>query len=498
VNRAYVAGDISTIAEDGPSTDRAGAPVHDHDQGPVTRPAGAHLPLDPGPGQARALLEQAVALLAGHHDGLAHRPANAHADPTVLIERLARERPGSPRTPEEVFAVLTEVVGSGRESTSGGELAYIPGSGLLTSAVAELVASGLNRYTGVPGIAPAAVALEAGVLRWLCDLFDLPGTAQGILLSGGSIANLSAIVAARDRLGATAGGRVYVGAQAHASVRKAARIAGLWPDQVRVCPAGDGLRLDVEAVRLAIKEDLADGHRPTAIVAAAGTTNAGAIDPLCELADLAEEFGAWLHVDAAYGGFFQLTERGRERLAGIERADSITLDPHKSLFLPFGTGALLVRDRADLHRSFAEDADYLRDLDDTDDLPDFSQLTPELTRAWRGLRLWLPLQLHGVETFRAALDDKLDLAEAAWHRLDADPRVNTWGRPDLSVVAFRVHGDDAAQDAVLERVNGHGPVRLSSTVIDDAVALRLAVLSHRTDATHVGRALDLVDRALAV
>lgn len=467
-----------------------------HERAPAQSTPQEPLPLDPGPGQTRDLLDRAVALLSGHFDGLAHRPANGHAAPGGLVDRLAHEHPGAPRSPQEAFEVIAEVVDAGRESTSGGELAYIPGSGLLSSAVAELVASGLNRYTGLPGLAPAAVALEAGVLDWLCELFELPATAQGVLLSGGSIANLSAIVAARERLDDAAGVRIYVGAHAHASVRKAARIAGLSSDQIRVCATGDGLRLDAEAVRLAIKDDVADGYRPMAIVAAAGTTNAGAIDPLDELADLAEETGAWLHVDAAYGGFFQLTERGRQRLSGIERADSITLDPHKSLFLPFGTGALLVRDRADLQRAFAEDADYLRDLDGTDELPDFSQLTPELTRAWRGLRLWLPLQLHGVDAFRAALDDKLDLAEAAWRRLEADPRVETLGRPDLSIVTFRAHGDDATQDALLERVNGHGSVRLSSTMIDGAVALRLAVLSHRTDATHVDGALDLVDAAL--
>lgn len=464
---------------------------------PPPEPEGATgLPLDPSPSQTGELLDQAMALLAGHLEGLATRPANRHADPGALIERLARQRPGEARTPEAAFDELAEVVAAGRESTSGGELAYIPGSGLVTSAVADLVASTLNRYTGLPGIAPAAVALEAGVLRWLCELFALPDTSQGVLLSGGSMANLSALVAARERLGDASAARVYVGAQAHASVRKAARIAGLREEQIRVCDSADGLRLDAEAVRLAIKQDLTDGYEPMAIVAAAGTTNAGAIDPLGALADLAEELGVWLHVDAAYGGFFQLTDRGRQRLSGIERADSITLDPHKSLFLPFGTGALLVRDRTDLQRAFAEDADYLRDLDDGAQLPDFSQLTPELTRAWRGLRLWLPLQLHGVDAFRAALDEKLDLAQEAWTRLEADPRITTWGAPDLSVVPFHGPGGDEEQDALLARVNRHGEVRLSSTMIHDRVAMRLAVLSHRTGPDAVATAVDLVLGAL--
>jgi aromatic-L-amino-acid/L-tryptophan decarboxylase len=458
----------------------------------------AALPLEPSPSQVRDLLDQVLSVLDGHTAGRL-QPGTVPAEgPDELVRRLVDQRPGGAVSPRETFELLAEVVAADGGPSSGGDLAYIPGSGLATSAVADLLASALNRYTGLPGIAPAAVALEAGVLRWLCETFRLPPTSQAVLLSGGSVANLSALVAARERLATVDRARVYVGVHAHASVRKAARIAGLRADQVRVCASSDGLRLDPEAVRLAIKEDLADGWRPMAIVAAAGTTNAGAVDPLDALADLACEVGTWLHVDAAYGGFFQLTERGGARLSGIERADSITLDPHKSLFLPFGTGALLVRDRDDLRRAFAEDADYLRDLDDGAGLPDFSELTPELTRAWRGLRLWLPLQLHGVAAFTEALDERLTLAEQAWTHLEADARVRTWGAPDLSIVPFRAAGDDATQDRLLARINAHGAVRLSSTVIDGDVALRLAVLSHRTSDATVSQALRLIDAGLDV
>lgn len=468
----------------------------DPSRSPSPAGAAAPLPLEPSVEQARGLVDRAMALLGEHLTGLGERDSGPHREPGALVQRLVDQRPGDAVSSDEALEVVAEVLAAGRESTAAGELAYIPGSGLVTSAVADLIASTLNRYTGLPGIAPAAVALEEGVLRWLCETFDLPPRSQAVLLSGGSIANLSALVAARERLGTVRHARVYVGAHAHASVRKAARIAGLGPEQVRICGSADGLRLDPEAVRLAVKEDLADGWRPMAIVAAAGTTNAGAVDPLNELADLAGEVGTWLHVDAAYGGFFQLTGRGRARLAGIERADSITLDPHKSLFLPFGTGALLVRDRGDLQRAFAEDADYLRDLDAADELPDFSELTPELTRAWRGLRLWLPLQLHGVAAFEATLDERLTLAEEAWRHLEADPRLRTWGPPDLSIVPFRTEGDDRAQDRLLSRINRHGSVRLSSTVIDGEVALRLAVLSHRTSPATVSQALDLIRHGL--
>ena len=454
---------------------------------------------DPPPAQAEALLAAAWELVASLAAGGAQRDVLGHPRGEDLAQQLVASRPpASPTTVDGALGTIAEILATGVDNAAPGELAYIPGSGLLASAVADLIAGVANRYTGLAGFTPAAVALEQGVLRWLTELFGLPDTAQGLLLSGGSAANLTALVAARDvhAPGRADAACVYVGQHAHASVRKAARIAGLRPEHVRVCTSTDGLRLDPEAVRIAIKQDLADGLVPVAVVGAAGTTNAGVVDPLPELAAVAGEHGVWFHVDAAYGGFFQLTTRGRERLTGIEQADSITLDPHKSLFLPFGTGALLVRERDHLAATFAEDADYLRDHDqDPEALPDFSAISPELTRQWRGLRLWLPLTLHGTDAFAAALDSTLDLATWAAAELAEEPGVEVVSPPELSILTFRLRGDDGLQDAALARIHADGHVRLSSTVIDGRVVLRLAVLSHRTTADTVARAVTLIRRA---
>lgn len=455
---------------------------------------------DPDPDQTQALLSSVADLVSDLVAGTPTDAVSGHPSGTRLAEALLHHRPGEPVDVDEALDLVRSVLATGSRNGAPGELAYIPGSGLLTAALGELIALTANRYTGMAGFSPAAVALEQSVLRWLTELFGLPERAQAVLTSGGSMANLSALVAARERLAPNAAHRasVYVGDHAHASVRKAARIAGIPATQVRVCASADGLRLDPEAVRIAIKQDLTDGLVPVAIVAAAGTTNAGAVDPLPALADLAGELGVWFHVDAAYGGFFQLTARGRERLTGIERADSVTLDPHKSLFLPFGTGALIVRERDDLARAFSEEADYLRDhTDDLDRLPDFSSITPELTRSWRGLRLWLPLQLHGVDAFRVALDRALDLAAWAADDLDACQDIEVVGHPDLSIVTFRVRGDDQAQDRLLRAVNESGQVRLSSTVIDGRVTLRFAVLNHRTGSEVVDLALRTIRAAAA-
>ena len=454
---------------------------------------------DPAPAQAEALLAAAGELVGELAAARAHGAVLGRPHGAELAAQLVAARPqASPTSIDGALDTIRSVLATGVDNAAPGELAYIPGSGLLAAAVADLIAGVANRYTGLAGFTPAAVALEQGLLRWLTELFGLPATAQGLLLSGGSAANLTALVAARDRHapGAADAACIYVGQHAHASVRKAARIAGIRPGHVRVCASNDGLRLDPVAVQVAIKQDQADGLLPVAVVGAAGTTNAGAIDPLVELAGVAAQTGIWFHVDAAYGGFFQLTERGRARLAGIELADSITLDPHKSLFLPFGTGALLVRDRDHLAATFAEDADYLRDhADEPDALPDFSAISPELTREWRGLRLWLPLTLHGTDAFARALDGALDLAAWAAAELTGEPGIEVVSQPELSILTFRLHGDDALQDAALARIHADGNVRLSSTVIDGRVVLRLAVLSHRTTADTVAHAVRLIRTA---
>lgn len=254
-----------------------------------------------------------------------------------------------------------------------------------------------------------------------------------------------------------------------------------------------------------VTADRAAGRKPFCVVASAGTTNTGTIDPLPAIAAVATEEDLWLHVDAAYGGFFQLTARGRQRLRGIERADSLVLDPHKGLFLPFGTGCLLVRDGEQLRRAHSgETAHYLQDIDDAG-VPNFADHGPELTRDFRGLRLWLPLHLHGLGAFRAALDEKLDLAELVFDELSGERHLRVPLRPDLSTVAFRCSlpgrtpdAEDAATEELLRRVNAEQRVLLSSTRISGRYVGRIAILNHRTDGDRVCEAVTAVRHATAL
>jgi aromatic-L-amino-acid decarboxylase len=353
--------------------------------------------------------------------------------------------------------------------------------------------------------APALVQMEQDVLRWLCDLFDLPAEANGILTSGGSLANFSAIVTARRAMLPEdfLAGTLYISEQAHASVAKAASLAGFPIANVRRVAVTPELRMDVEACARMMEADRAAGMQPFCVVASAGTTNTGAIDPLDDLATLCEDAGVWLHADAAYGGFFQLTERGRKRFGGIERADSITLDPHKGMFLPYGTGSLVVRDGALLREAHYSGAPYLQDvIADGDILPNFSEYSPELSRDFRGLRVWLPLQLHGVDAFRDALDEKLDLAVLVADELRRSSALDLPWDPELSIVALRLtsrsadaEAENARNRALLERINASKRVFLSSTMIDGRFTLRIAILSHRTHRDRIEEAIDIVRSA---
>jgi aromatic-L-amino-acid/L-tryptophan decarboxylase len=455
-------------------------------------------PLEPALDQMRAMGEAAVRLLERFVRDLPDAPAVDLDGALDRAEEVRRPPPDRGRRFDEVLGQVWRAAEKGFNTAGPGYLAYIPGGGLYAAALGDFLASGLNRFVGLWSPAPALAQIEWTVLRWLGELFGYPESMRGILTSGGSMSNLSAIVTARvARLGDDfLDGTMYVTDQTHASVTKAARLAGLPARSVRTVPTDRALRMDVDAFRSMVKEDRDAGRRPFLAVPSAGTTNTGAVDPLAETAAVAEEEGLWTHVDGAYGGFFQMTERGRDRFRGIERADSITLDPHKAMFLPYGTGALLVRDGTLLRDAHAAEGDYLQDLRSEEEIPNFTEYSPELSRPFRGLSMWLPLQLHGVDAFRSALDEKLDLAGFVHRELRAMPELEVPWEPELSVVAFRLAGgDDRRNAALLDRINGSRRVFLSSTRIGGRHWIRVCIVSHRTHRDRVEEAVDIIGAA---
>ncbi len=461
----------------------------------------AMLPLDPAPEDMRAMGETALEYLIGFIEGLDDAPAEATEGAIELARELRAAPPERGGDFASVFDEAQRAIAHTFEYAGPGYLAYIPGGGLYTAALADFLAQGVNRYVGLWQPSPAVVQIEENVTRWLCDVFDYPSGSQGLLLSGGSMANLSAMVTARHaKLGEDfLDGTYYVSEQAHASVTKAATIAGFSKRNLRIVPTDAELRMDPEALRALVREDGAAGLRPFLVAPSAGTTNTGAIDPLDAIADIAADEGLWMHVDGAYGGFFQLTDRGRAAFHGIERSDSVTLDPHKGMFLPYGTGGLVVRDGQALRDAHYEGAAYLQDLPPTGELPNYSEYSAELSRDWRGLRVWFPLRLHGVAAFREALDEKLDLAQVVVEALEADPNIEVCWRPQLSTVAFRLAGDadDDRQAEFLRRINASKRVFLSSTRIHGRYVLRICIVSHRTHRDRIDECIEIVAKAAA-
>ncbi|HZD22453.1 MAG TPA: aminotransferase class V-fold PLP-dependent enzyme [Acidimicrobiia bacterium] len=455
-------------------------------------------PLEPDREQRSQLAEEVLAYLNDWFDRAAEMEASGEHLDAATLQSFRQPPQEHGRELKEVLEILDRAGVDGIYHPSGGHLSYIPNAGLYTSALADFLATGLNRYTGVTTAAPGFAAIEYGVVDWMCSIFDLGPDAAGLLLSGGSMANLTGIVTARttvlgDHFDT---GVIYVTPHTHHSAAKAARLAGFRSDQVVAVDVDENLRMSVNALEERIDADTAGGRRPFLVVASAGTTDTGTIDPLPEIADLVADKDMWMHVDAAYGGFFQLTDRGRVRLGGIERADTIALDPHKGLSIPFGVGALIARDEARLVDAHLGRGAYLKDEDTHEGIRDIASLGPELSRPFRGLAVWLPLQLHGVGPFRDALDIALDVAEHAYDRIRGVNGVQARWEPDLSIVAFGFD-DDAAGRAAWEAVNADRQVHLSPTIVDDRFILRFAVLNRRTTTDHIDHAIDIIEKVLA-
>jgi aromatic-L-amino-acid decarboxylase len=442
-----------------------------------------------------------------HIEGLSSIPA-FDVDGAAEVAAVARQdRPGPPWALEEVLDLLFDRLAPKSFNNPGPRfMAYVPGGGLFHSAVADLVADVLNRYVTVWAAAPGLAQLETNVLRWFCDMVGYPESAAGFLSSGGSIANFSAVVTARsERLGEEiARGTVYVSDQTHHSVLKAARLAGIPASNVRAIGVERDLRIRTVELEERIAADRERGLAPFLLVGNGGTTNTGAVDPLPELAAIARRHRLWLHVDAAYGGFFVLTERGRARLLGLELADSITLDPHKGLFLPYGTGCLLARDGSALRRAHGHEADYMPELQTEAGRVDFCEVSPELSRSFRGLRIWLPVQLLGIEPFRLALDEKLDLAEWAGGELRGVPGLEIVAPPQLSTLAFRLRRPDLPgerQDELnrrfLELIHRDRKVLLTPTRIGGRFVIRICILNFRTHREHVEDCVAAIREAAA-
>jgi aromatic-L-amino-acid decarboxylase len=377
--------------------------------------------------------------------------------------------------------------------------AFIPCPSSFAGAIGEMLAAGTNPFAGSWLGGATVSALELTVLRWIAEMLDYAPKAAGIFTSGGSMANLVGLAAARAKTGRDAlrRGTLYVSSEGHASVCKAAAISGFSKESIRTIPVDTEFRMDLNELERAIETDRSDGRLPFFVSANAGTTNTGAIDPLAEIADICADKDLWFHVDAAYGGFAAITPEGRGMMRGMTRADSLTLDPHKWLYCPMGVGCALVREPEFLERAFSTHGSYLKDLP-TDEV-NFLDRGPELSRPARVLSVWMVIRSVGLTVLANQIREDMRLAQLAAKLLSEDTRLEVH-EPVLSIVTFRhrprvgeTESDRSSRDtALMETTLDLGDLMLSTTMLRGQNTLRFVVMNHRTTEADVRRSVSCI------
>ena len=457
--------------------------------------------------ELRRLIEDATERILAYIESLPRQPSASPEGGADLARSLREPLPETGRPSAELLDLLFDkVIPKGFNTAGPGYLAYIPGGGVPHAAVADLIADATNRYVGVFAAAPGLAQIETNVVSWFCEIVGYPETARGILTTGGSLANFSAVVTARrERLPEDfLSGTIYASDQVHHSIQKAAMLAGFPEGNVREIASDERFRIRVDGARARGRRGSGRGEesfprrrqrrqrqhgRRGRSRGARGPRRAGT-----PLVPRGRGVRRLLSPDRA----------GPRGMAGAERSDSIALDPHKSLFLPYGTGSLLVRDGDALKRAHALSAVYLPSMQEDPDLVDFNQISPELSRDWRGLRVWLPLKMHGIEPFRRNLDEKLDLAAWAGGGAAKDPGHRDPGRAaalDRRLPAPSGRAGSGGRELslnrdLMDRINGKKRIYLTGTMLGSRFAIRICVLSFRTHSDRMEEGLEDIRRAV--
>ena len=458
------------------------------------------LPLTPD--QFRQLASRVVDLAARMLARLPEErtfPTTSGAETTAVFDRPPPEEGLGPAALDDLAAVVAL-----SRPPSPRFFGYVLGSGEPVAAVGDLLASVLNQNVTAWRSAPAAVTIERVVVRWLAESLRCRGFV-GSLTGGGSSANLMALAMAREareptgEAGVRPGGVVYASSEVHMSIPKALGLLGLGHQALRTVPVDDAFRMQVDALERAVLADVAAGRRPIAVVASAGTVNTGAVDPLLAIAEVARRHGLWMHVDGAYGALAALAVP--EAFAGMELADSISLDAHKWLYQPLDCGCLLYRDASAARSAFSHTGDYTRSLlEDPVERFSFFEESMELSRRFRALKLWLSLRYHGLAAFRDSIRTDLQLARRLAAAIDARPELERLAPVSLSAVCFRHRAQGAMPDGEVDRFNQdlllrvirRGRVYLSNATLRGRFALRACIVNHRSTAADVDAVVEEV------
>ena len=453
--------------------------------------------------EMRTLGYRVVDLLVDHFAHEADDTLGAVPTREEMETRLREECPEEGTDPDAVLDQVENVILPNTMRVDHPRFfGFVPGPNNFVGVLADALAAGFNVFSGTWISGAAAAQVELVVIDWLRELCGMPETAGGLFTSGGSMANVTALAAARHAMldDRTAGAVAYCSDQTHTSVDRALRLLGFGEDQLRRLPSDEQFRLDSESLRQAIVADRAEGRRPFCVIANAGTTNTGAVDPLPELASLADSEGLWLHVDGAYGAPAVVCERGRDRLVGLDRVDSLTMDPHKWLFQPFEIGGVLVRDEQHLRRAFRLEAEYLEDAVGEEEEVNFSAYGIQLTRSFRALKLWMTLKVFGRRHVATAVRRGFERAEQAERLLRDRPDWRIVTPAKMGIVTFRCEPDgwsaerrDRLNRRLAPAVNEEGKAFLTQTALDDQPVLRLCPINPRTTSADLRETIELLD-----
>ncbi len=450
----------------------------------------------------RALGHQVVDLLVAHFAGLEEKPVAKIGHPDALAALIAPALPEAPTPPVDVLKVAaTDVLGHIMHTQHPRFMAYVPSPSNFMSVMADALVAGFNPFAGTWMEASGPAMIERRMIEWLRTICGLPDTAGGLFTSGGSMANLTALVVARRvKLGEHfSDGVVYMSDQTHSSVLRGLMVIGLRADQLRVLPCDDAYCLAPGRLREAIEKDRRAAKKPFCVVANAGTTNTGAVDPLAEIAEICAQEQLWLHVDGAYGAAAALVEDVEPLFNGLGEADSIVIDPHKWLFQPYEIGCVLLRDRTLLRDTFRILPEYLQDLQGSEEEINFCDYGIQLTRSFRALKLWMSVQTFGLAAFRKAVRRGIELAEEAERRVRRSPSLEIVTPAQIGILTFRYaprgapEGElDQTNRLIVEELKKDGRAFVSSTRLNDHTVLRICAINPRSTGADLQEALDRV------
>jgi aromatic-L-amino-acid/L-tryptophan decarboxylase len=393
--------------------------------------------------------------------------------------------------------------------THPGYLSFIPSGGLFPSAVSELICCSMNRYTGYVFACPGLVSLESNVLIWFCKIIGYSKSSFGFYTEGATSATMNAICLARNEKIKEKfyQGVIYTSEQSHFSVKKSAKILGFPLKNLRMIKTNKNFEMSIEHLKETIEIDKNNGNIPFMVIGTAGTTNTGSVDDFEEISKICKKENLWFHVDGAYGGFFKMTERGKTALKCIEEADSVVLDPHKSLMLPFGLGCLLVKEAICLKRLYSvledenETIEYIPNA--TNERFDFANCAPDSTKSAKGIRAWLPIKLFGMSAFKNCLDEKLDLTEFLLEELKKMKEIEILSTCPLTVINFRYNNGENEEEldkknkSIIDFISKEQKVMVVNTTLNGVFSIRVCILHHRTSKSIIEILLELLKKSIS-